>query len=121
MVSGGFRAVFIFCFGGPRPPDPGGGDPLSERSKTLRPENTSTEVSNNKADDVRRFIQRLALIRARKRVTECARSVWSMEYLGDSTLSAAVTDLLFAKYPLSDEGIQPSQRLLHGPLRSILS
>ena len=31
------RSVFVFCWGGPGPSDPGGGDPLNERSKTLRP------------------------------------------------------------------------------------
>ena len=31
------RSVFVFCLGGAGPSDPGGGDPLNERSKTLRP------------------------------------------------------------------------------------
>ena len=37
MSSVDVTAVFVFCLGGGRPPDPGGGDPLTESSKTLRP------------------------------------------------------------------------------------
>ena len=31
------RSVFVFCSGGAGAPDPGGGGPLTEKSKTLRP------------------------------------------------------------------------------------
>ena len=34
------RSVFVFCLGVGGPSDPGGGDPLNERSKTLRPAST---------------------------------------------------------------------------------
>ena len=37
------RSVFVFCLGGPGPSDPGGGGPLTERSKTLRPAMPSFE------------------------------------------------------------------------------
>ena len=36
-IHSGNGRVFVFCSRGPGPSDPGGGDPLTERSKPLRP------------------------------------------------------------------------------------